>query len=200
MHNQNAWSIRSGLFLLHDHQPRVLRSFRIHAHHDRSMGGIARQQSLRVRWGWRRLAAETAGIPHAVDVVRISYDGLMAPASLVASRFPALFLNDSRLNRPMRASAIAQKSPKAWHDVRRAAPQIQDGEYQQRQKSILQSEQHYSGRIAMTAIMRPVLPNSARWEKKRVVSQAVQPSTTLICSSRRPASSSWRRLASTRSR
>ena len=36
--------------------------------------------------------------------------------------------------------------------------------------------------------MRPVLPNSARCEKKRVVSHAVHPSTMLMCSARNPAS------------
>ena len=43
---------------------------------------------------------------------------------------------------------------------------------------------YHSGRIPITAIIRPVLPNSARCEKKRLVSQAVQPSITLMCSLR----------------
>ena len=44
----------------------------------------------------------------------------------------------------------------------------------------------------MTAIILPVLPNSARCEKKRVVSHAVQPSITLMCPPLIPASSSCR--------
>ena len=48
----------------------------------------------------------------------------------------------------------------------------------------------HSGRTPIAAIMRPVLPNSARCEKKRVVSHAVHPPTMLMCSARNPASSS----------
>lgn len=49
---------------------------------------------------------------------------------------------------------------------------------------------NYSGRIPITAIILPVLPNSARCEKNLLVSHAVHPSMMEICSGRTPASSS----------
>ena len=49
---------------------------------------------------------------------------------------------------------------------------------------------NYSGRIPITAIILPVLPNSARCEKKRLVSHAVQPSMMEMCSGPTPAASS----------
>ena len=58
----------------------------------------------------------------------------------------------------------------------------------------------YSGRIPITAIILPVLPNSARCEKKRCVSHAVHPSTVAMRSGRTPAASSCRRFAATKSR
>ena len=48
----------------------------------------------------------------------------------------------------------------------------------------------YSALIPITAIIRPVLPNSARCEKKRAVRTRCSPRSTLMCSSRIPASCS----------
>src|SRR5215472_16984385 len=41
---------------------------------------------------------------------------------------------------------------------------------------------NYFGLIPTTENILPVAPNSARWEKKRSVSHAVQPATIEICS------------------
>ena len=88
------------------------------------------------------------------------------------------------------AGCMAPSREEGRPQVRRPADRIQHGEDQDRQRRILEHIHNYSERIPMAAIILPVWPNSARCEKKRAVSQAVQPSMTVMFSSETPASSS----------